>query len=159
MPRKTKDAVVPTVPEREALVSVLPALLPEHSPLGASSAERWINCPGSVALIHAIKTGETPEEDDPHYRRDGVQAHALAAHCLGNDTDAWEGADQYLGLTEDMMSAVQVYLDFVRKLPGRDRYTELKMHRPEFHQSAFGTMDFAALMATVNEADFVDYKH
>ncbi|MBO8865195.1 DUF2800 domain-containing protein, partial [Staphylococcus aureus] len=27
---------------------------PLHSPLGASSADRWIHCPGSVALIKAL---------------------------------------------------------------------------------------------------------
>ncbi len=164
MPRKTKDPTDPaymtkTTPA-DGIVPVVGALsiLPEHSPLGASSADRWMNCPGSVALIHAIKTGEHHEEDDPDYRRDGVQAHALAAYCLTNDADAWEGAAEYPDLTEDMMTAVQVYLDFVRKLPGR-RYIEMKMHRPEFHPSAFGTMDMAAIPVTTEEADFVDYKH
>src|SRR6267154_161718 len=57
-----------------------------------------------------------------------------------------------------MMSAVQVYLDYVRQMPGV-RYIEKKMHRPEFHEKAFGTMDFAAVMRTKDEADFVDYKH
>src|SRR5690348_3650729 len=35
--------LAPTTPS-----TVFPA--GEHSPLGASSAERWMNCPGSVAL-------------------------------------------------------------------------------------------------------------
>ena len=161
MPRKKKtDALTAAGPQEEMAPSVAVALLPEHSPLGASSAERWMNCPGSVALIHAVKTGEQREEEDPDYRRDGVQAHALAAWCLNHDADAWEGMGSIEGneLTQDMMSAVQVYLDFVRKLPG-ERYIEERMHRPEFHASAFGTMDFAAVMRTKDEADFVDYKH
>src|SRR5579872_2978614 len=34
------------IPEQE----ILPPL-PEHSPLGASSSERWMNCSGSAALV------------------------------------------------------------------------------------------------------------
>lgn len=169
MPRKKTPvgAEISIVPVMPSPMLALPAALeqapwrPEHSPLGASSAERWMNCPGSVALIHALTDGEGFELEDPDYRRDGTQAHALAAWCLehGDDTDAWEGAELYPDLTEEMMSAVQVYLDFVRKLPGRERYIELKMHKPDFHPMAYGTMDFASIMATVEEADFVDYKH
>lgn len=32
---------------------------PAHSPLGASSAERWMNCPGSVALLKDLKMETT----------------------------------------------------------------------------------------------------
>jgi len=64
------------------------ATLPKHSALGASSAERWMNCSGSVALIHALKSGEGYVEHNPNYRRDGVEAHALAAHCLAEGGDA-----------------------------------------------------------------------
>lgn len=154
-----------TVTAMEAGASVpiastnVPAVLPEHSPLGASSAERWMNCSGSVALIAALKTGDGQEREEPDYLKDGVQAHALAAECLGTNTDAWEGADTYPDLTEDMMTAVQVYLDFVRGLSGRERYVELKLHRPEFHPLAFGTLDFATIVEAKDEADFVDYKH
>ncbi len=164
----------PLSPELAALpgvsLSIAPPIfsehLPEHSPLGASSAERWMNCSGSVALTHAVKTGEAPEEDDPDYRRDGVQAHALAAWCLENNTDAWEGMGQIKGnvLTEDMMSAVQVYLDFAHKLPGTRRLIEVKMHVPEFHPLAFGTGDLVSIrdpldIADFGELNFVDYKH
>ena len=62
-----------------------------HSPLGASSAERWMNCPGSVALIQALKLEGT---DDPEYRKMGTAAHAAAAHITLNDMDAWEVVGQ-----------------------------------------------------------------
>ena len=47
-----------------------------HSPLGASGAERWMECPGSTALLSQLDLGET---DDPDYRVDGTTAHAGAA--------------------------------------------------------------------------------
>lgn len=119
-----------------------------------------MNCSGSVALIHALKTGEGAEEEEPDYRRDGVEAHALAAHCLEHEVDAWEApVEGFPSLTADMMAAVQVYLDFCRSLPGRYRYIETKVHRPEFHPLFFGTLDFAAVQVSEDAADFVDYKH
>src|ERR1700737_4068962 len=61
-----KPAILPTHTPSVSLQT-----LPEHSPLGASSAERWMNCSGSVALIAALKTGGAPEEAEPDYRTDG----------------------------------------------------------------------------------------
>jgi hypothetical protein len=131
--------------------------LPAHSPLGASSAERWMNCPGSVALIKSLPA---TDEEEPDYRRDGVQAHALAAACLDHDLNAWEmiGEVDFPDVTAEMASAVQVYLDFVRALPGK-HFVETRVHRPEFHPSFFGTLDFAAVSRTEGSLHFVDYKH
>lgn len=140
----------------------LPAVqhLPEHSPLGASSAERWMNCSGSVALIHALKTGEQPDEEEPDYRRDGVEAHSLAAFCLEGNLDCWEAPlDRFPSLTPDMMEAVQVYLDFTRALPGRYRFIETRVHRPEFHPMFYGTLDFIAVSPGEDALDIADYKH
>ncbi len=129
--------------------------LPEHSPLGASSAERWMRCSGSVALIQALGPIEA---DEPDYRRDGTQAHALAAHCLNANCDAWEAMGEFDAISAEMADAVQVYLNYVRSLGG-DRYVEHRVHRPEFHPQFYGTVDFAAV-SRVNEAtEIVDYKH
>lgn len=134
--------------------------LPAHSPLGASSAERWMNCPGSVALIDALRGSGQYEEDDPDYRRDGTQAHALAAHCLQSGIGAGEALleAEWDALDMEMVNAVQVYLDYVRVLPG-DHYCEVKVHRPELHPLFYGTMDFASVARITDWAEFVDYKH
>lgn len=87
--------------------------LPLHSPLGASSAERWMNCPGSTALARAL--GPTDNVDDPEYRRNGVLAHELASACLTGDSDAWELAAGFPLLDADALAAVQVYLNYVRE--------------------------------------------
>ncbi|MGH6796588.1 MAG: DUF2800 domain-containing protein [Methylocella sp.] len=135
----------------------MPALLPEHSPLGGSSIERWSRCPGSVALIEALG----PDDDeDPDYRRDGLQAHAIGAYCLENDKEIWEvPLDHVPDLTGDMLKAVQVYLAYVRQLPSRIRYIEYKMYAPELHKQAFGTGDYISVGVAENGVDFVDYKH
>src|SRR6185312_11747702 len=117
--------------------------LPVHSPLGASSAERWLNCPGSVALLKKL---DLPESDEPDYRRDGVAAHEAAAHCLTNGLDGWEiiGSKFHeVEINEEIANAVQLYLDTVRPLtakPGVHVYVEQRVQFPE-HALGYGTVD------------------
>ena len=126
----------------------------EHSPLGASSAERWMACPGSIALINLLPHGDN--EDGPGYRQDGTNAHDMAAHCLVNGTDAWECDPLTYIPDEGMMGAVQVYLDYVRSRKGW-QFTELRMHRPEFHDLMYGTTD--ACVLDPENLEVIDYKH
>ncbi len=42
---------------------------PVHSPLGASAAERWMNCAGSVTLIKQLDLEDT---DEPEYPREWI---------------------------------------------------------------------------------------
>lgn len=133
--------------------------MPEHSPLGASSAERWINCPGSVSLIRALAAAEHAigEQEEPGFRLEGQQAHGVAADCLNGELDAWEAdPSKYSMLSPDMMRAVQVHLDYVRSLRGW-KFVELRMHRPEFHELAYGTTDVACL--DPGYIEIIDYKH
>ena len=145
-------------PETVARSSATPQNLPAHSSMGGSVMDRIINCPGSYWLAQLLKGAAG---DDPEYRRDGVEAHLLASNCLTRKVDAWMeiGAPEYANLTSEMADAVQVYLDYVRALPGEHSW-ELQMHRPELHELAFGTLDFAAVPRTMGRViEFVDYKH
>ncbi|MGE3279711.1 MAG: DUF2800 domain-containing protein [Alphaproteobacteria bacterium] len=136
-----------------------PGTLPAHSPLGASSAERWMNCPGSVTLADLFRSSPGYVEDDPDYRKDGTQAHELAAHCLDNGIDAWEAdANQFPDLTSDMMNAVQEYLDYVRAQPGT-REVEVRVHLPDFHPSFYGTLDCVVVDREASTIHVIDYKH
>ena len=161
MPRKPKaSAAIPpvaTTAASEAVVRTASDQLPLHSPLGASSAERWLNCPGSTALVAAL--GPTDDQDDPDYRRDGILAHELASTCLKNGTDCWEETDAFPTIAPDQMAAVQVYLQFVRSLPHDDQlYVEQRVHLPEFHPQFYGTVDCAAVHRH-HGVHIVDYKH
>lgn len=126
-----------------------------HSSLGASSAERWMNCPGSTALIEAF---QLPETDEPEYRKQGIAGHAAAADCLARDIDAWEiVGDQYENYTisAEMGEAIQMYLDRVRpsigagpaagRYHGEQFFIEAKLSAPDIHEKMFGTVDFGAL--------------
>lgn len=137
-------------------------VLPAHSPLGASSAERWMHCPGSVALIKRLTLHET---DEPDYRAEGTAAHEVVAQCLLHVMDAWEwvGAAALNGVvcTAEMADAVQVMLDVVRPIMARATQSgvEEKLHRPDLHALAFGTADVWCYVEEEQLLDLTDYKH
>lgn len=136
---------------------------PLHSPKGASSAERWMNCPGSAILLKQLSL---PETDEPEYRALGIAAHELAAHCLTNALDTWEtiGMKFHEQVVDDNMAdAVQTYLDFVRPLMKdatvfiEKRIGDLSEEAGRPHPDFYGTVDFGAY--AIDILDVVDYKH
>jgi len=88
----------------------------KHSHIGASSAYRWMNCPGSVRLYDAA-TRRAPSE----YARVGTAAHEICERCLLKNCDAAEfiGTEVEVEgvpvpVDESMAASVQVYLDKIR---------------------------------------------
>jgi hypothetical protein len=147
-------------------VKSIPELVKEamkgaHSPLGASAADRWINCPGSVGATILLP------DKDTEYSLEGTAAHMLAEYCNASNTSAttWEG--RVLGVekvdgsiaeievTKQMRDGVQAFLDYVNDLPGED-YNEERVHWHEFVPFAYGTMDRAR--ATRKKLRIVDLK-
>lgn len=132
--------------------------LPVHSPLGASSAERWMNCPGSVALLKLLDVMEAT--DEPEYREIGTAAHEMGAYCLEKGLEAWECMGQKFGneveADLDMVTAVSVYLYEVRSLPPGQTFIEYRISSPA-HPLFYGTLDYASIDGLT--LDIVDYKH
>jgi hypothetical protein len=132
-----------------------------HSPLGASGAERWMNCPGSVALL---KRMDLPETDEPEYRSRGTSAHSVGYECLTQGKDAWEFAGTEHGKHEadmEIMTAIQVYVDECREVvkehPNGEVFHEFEIADPDFHPDFFGTLDFGLVDGTTMYIR--DYKH
>lgn len=149
-----------------------PRPLPLHSRLGASGAERWMNCSASSRLIERVAQAAQFEAEDPDWTVEGRNAHSLAAHCLDSDVDAWQlmGLPAWSFVTVEMAMAVQVYLDYVRSLPGPNkRWVERRMHRPDIHPLFYGTLDCEVEYLVDMSAqtpvrpsimlEIVDYKH
>lgn len=121
----------------------------KHSPLGASGAERWMNCPGSTTLIKALALPESDEED---WRREGIAGHEAAAHCLNQGLDAWEVTGETFYETEitaDLATAIQVYLDECRRLAEQPPhlttiFVEYAVSSP-VHPDFYGTLDYGVL--------------
>lgn len=140
--------------------------LPTHSPLGASSAERWMECPGSMTLIRNLGL----EGEESSYAAEGTCAHEFAAAALTDGKDAYEylGQKGYGGfeVTVEMATAIQMYLDFCRSLVPKQAYSEgqeyafmveRRVHRPEFHPAFYGTTDFALVQGSALHV--VDFKY
>lgn len=149
-----------------------------HSRLGASNCKRWWACPGSVAACKDIENKGTP------YANEGSAAHALAEYCLRNGCDAeaqldcWIGMDGTLYLSEenvpekergatifyideDMVDAVQVYIDFFKANvePGDEYEIEQRVDLSHFHPDLFGTTDLSIYKAKQKKLIVADYKH
>ena len=140
---------------------------PEHSPLGGSGAPRWMKCPGSVQLGYGIQDKES------EYAELGTRAHALAEHCLIDDTDAWEYIGPlastyisygkvYKSVDKDMADAVQVYLNAIRSAhPDRNQanaWVEREFYCSILQPYFWGKADFVYydLVKTIH---VWDYKH
>jgi hypothetical protein len=131
-----------------------------HSEHGASSAYRWLACPGSVSLSRGIpdKTSE--------YAIEGTAAHALAELALKKERDAafWIGLEiEGVPVTEEMAEAVQVYVDHIKMTLQADddlrleqRITLDKINPP---RPMFGTADCVIYRRATKELFVYDYKH
>src|SRR5262249_38516269 len=59
-----------------------PPKRPAHAPLAPSSAERWMNCAGSIAAIATL-----PPEPESSFAIEGTEAHRMFGYCLEKNLD------------------------------------------------------------------------
>lgn len=132
--------------------------MPEHSPLGASGAYRWMKCPGSVMLARGTS------DDESEFAALGTAAHTLGEKCLSSGEDAWEwtggGVDGHQ-VDADMANAVQVYLSAIRKTHGDwdqgNGWIEREFWCSSIHQYFYGRSDFTGVIG--DTLHVWDYKH
>lgn len=111
----------------------------DHSPLGPSSMERWLECPGSVLACQGLP--DTSSE----YADEGSFAHHVSELCRLNNVPA----HTYIGLeshckrfTVDIEFArhVQYFLDYVYEFEG-DVLIEERVSYDAWVPDGFGTAD------------------
>lgn len=138
-----------------------------HSKLGASSAKRWINCPGSVDLI-----SKCPPLPTSPYAAEGTAAHALCERVLKNKPGPaarWyigresevEGFPKEFKITEEMADHCQEYVDHVRNVMNElkgELLIEHRFHLKHIHPDFFGTCD-AVVMQPFGELHVFDFKY
>lgn len=115
---------------------------------------RWLNCPGSVALC------ETMPKTSSAFAEEGTTAHELAADILMGKP--FKEKDY----PADMVEAVTVYTDFVKKIwseiPRHFRNKIMIEHRfnlSKLHPALFGTCDCAIYSGEEKKLYVLDYKH
>jgi hypothetical protein len=143
----------------------------KHSPIGASSCERWWNCPGSVQLLAQVPPGE-----GSIYSATGTVAHMMGEIWLRSGIYSDAHMDQYIGqtfvedgyeieVTDEMIEAVTVYKNTVWEYLFKyglrhpiDLAVEVRFALPHVDAEAFGTCD-AVVVAPMNRIIIIDYKH
>lgn len=130
---------------------------PAHSPLGPSSSDRWLNCPGSVAATRDVP--EVPSE----YAALGTVAHAIAekANLEGVHPSKFLGEKHKQDgfefvVDQEMVDGVEQFLEYVADL-GSNSFCEEKVYYLEYVKDGFGTMDRAVLVG--NLVHIVDLKY
>ena len=117
-----------------------------HSPLGPSSADRWINCPGSVNATRGI--ADTSSE----FAAEGSFAHLIAElareqekpakHFIGHK-DTIDGYE--FECDADMAQHVQYFIDYVNQWEADENLNEGKVAYDSWVDGGFGTLDAALL--------------
>lgn len=155
----------------------------KHAALGASSAKRWMNCPGSIRLIAGLPRSER-ERSSP-YADEGSAAHGLAEHCLTHrdapddylgwsmmndpDTDDWVPresvgpGDYAFEVTDEMVEAVEVYLAEIQhhldRLPNGSIIGVEARVQPLDRGDCFGTADVLVADDFFGELVVADFKY
>lgn len=130
-----------------------------HAKLSASGAERWLNCPGSVAAESGLPDKSSAFADE------GSAAHELAEMVL---TRVIRYADDWLDshlpehnaiiATAEMCRAAQEYCDYVELLPG-ELFPEVKVDFSHIVPEGFGTSDAVVLDNKNRRLFVVDLKY
>lgn len=120
-----------------------------------------MNCPGSTALLNALRL---PVTDEPDYQKEGTAAHEAVAHVLSNpDLETWEITGQRFGdnilADAQFVHAVDVMVGKCRKhiTPAVKVYIEEPLSAPNVHPLMYGRLDFATVSDSL--AVILSYKH
>lgn len=112
-----------------------------HAKCSASSAHRWINCPGSIALSE-----QCPEPGTSSFAEEGTLAHSLGELKLLRRS---EGADRIRAdplYSAEMEEATDLYADMVEEQlaaagPGAELLVEQRLDLSRWIPEGFGTSD------------------
>lgn len=132
-----------------------------HSLLGASSAKRWIECPGSVKLSEGV------ENTSSKYADEGTAAHELAERCLKEQVNAVKYLGEHITVgenvfevTAEMADAVQIYIETVRSYcnGAYELMVEQRFHLDWIDDELFGTND-ACVVQLFDKVVIIDFKY
>lgn len=137
------------------------AIRAAHSTIGASSAYRWFECPGSIRMIKGL-----PEITPSSYALEGTRAHEYFAKLLTNEMTI-------KSLPSDLVEPLTLAFDIVRTQLAAARYNDMRVaeeHRglllveksfdlSHIYDGCYGTADVVILDKYNHTLTVIDYKH
>jgi Protein of unknown function (DUF2800) len=140
----------------------------EHSLLGASSAYRWLNCPGSFRLSQTA-----PHRPSSIYAATGTLAHEYIETAVKSGTFQCDDTSQSLlreghviTVDQDFVTGVNVMLDYLQGIAALSDWTDIEFRvdlAGYFPASppvpVFGTVDAAVHTMFTETLEVVDYKN
>lgn len=140
----------------------------KHSSLGASSAKRWMTCPGSVALCAAVPPAPSSKHADEGTVAHWVGETALLCYVAGIPI-GWDG---YVGnycpdvpdlpIDSDMVGYVRDYVEYVATTAGQYRtaiQVEKRFDLSWIYEGMFGTSDASVYHPDRKHLDVFDLKY
>lgn len=135
-----------------------------HAKLSASSADRWMTCPGSVALSEGVPNVAS------RFAAEGTAAHYIAAQCLENGLRPMEFCGEsvmvdgfHIILDEELLAAVEDYVHYIEHTEQvGDEGTMEQSLTPalqKLHPKLGGTSDYIRWRAKDKLLEVIDYKH
>lgn len=126
-----------------------------HSKRGASSANRWRNCPGSINLTEKLLAEGSIKILTNRAAAEGTAAHLVLSTCLEDGSDAQEMKDTIIEVADwsfvvddEMVEGVQESLDWIRNRVSRAKKEGFEVHlyverglESLTDEDAFGTPD------------------
>lgn len=133
----------------------------DHATFSASGSERWLNCPGSIALCE-----KAPEQHSSKYADEGTKAHACLEFLLKNRANlaaATKTAKKNPDWDADMVKHALAVVEWVEErhaaMPGSVVLSETKVDSSPFTcDGQFGTLDIS-IVHEFGRLVVVDYKY
>jgi hypothetical protein len=136
----------------------------EHALLAPSDSKRWLTCPGAVGLEKRAGIKDKPTESSA----EGTVAHDIAYRCIISE----QNPKEYLGssfnqdgfeieVDQEMVDAIEVYLDYIKGLKGVEAWAEEKVFMSEYVNECSGTIDYFTIVQEDDEyiLFIVDFKY
>jgi hypothetical protein len=135
----------------------------EHAVLSASGAERWLSCPGSIALSELA-----PPSVSSSYAEEGTLAHECLEFLLGNRKKlkiaVKMAKEKYpADMVDHCLTAVYYILGRIEEMPEAEVLIETKVDLTFVGPEMFGTLDVAlaedSMLTKKPRLVVIDYKH
>lgn len=131
----------------------------DHAKYSASGAERWLNCPGSIALSE-----DAPPQVESKYALEGTKAHACLEFLLRNvaklDAAVKVAEGKYSEeMIEHALTTIQYITERLNDFSSPELLIEEKVDASHFTcEGQFGTLD-VAIVAELDTLVVIDYKY